>query len=109
MLHSHRTFCVTEVASAEELARALTGSLWAPCAGFRWEGLVVLNDAPCTLSPQDYAVFCRGHEVATLPVDELTTEALTRQLRALSTLWAPTRALPVQTEPVDSHTCCYCL
>src|SRR5688572_24213327 len=47
MMHAHRVFCVSPVASAEELARMLTERTWTLCSGFYVQGhtYLFLNDS----------------------------------------------------------------
>ena len=60
MLHSRRTFCVTDVGTIEELAEKLTEHTWTLCAGFRLQTpeqtLLFLNDSTSEDAIQEYAV-----------------------------------------------------
>ena len=61
MLHSKRVWCVSEVASAEELARKLTETTWCCCTAFSVAShprYVWLNDSTSPDGAQEYAV-CR--------------------------------------------------
>lgn len=66
MMHEHRTWCVWEVASPEELAEKLTSTTWCCCSAFRVRGhprYVWLNDATSADGAQEYAA-CRLTERA---------------------------------------------
>jgi hypothetical protein len=59
MMHAHRVFCVSPVASAEELARMLTERTWCLCSGFYVQGhehYLFLNDATCEDGAGEFAV-----------------------------------------------------
>lgn len=56
MLHKRRRFGVSEVQSAEELAKKLTEHSWTCCTGFAFSGLLFLNDATSPDGAQEYAV-----------------------------------------------------
>ena len=61
MLHANRAWCVSEVASAEELARKLTEMTWCCCTAFSVTGhpqYVWLNDSTSPDGAQEYGV-CR--------------------------------------------------
>lgn len=57
MLHKNRRWCVTPVASAEELAEKLTEMTWCGCSGFRLGGYLWLNDATSPDGAQEFAVY----------------------------------------------------
>jgi stage V sporulation protein SpoVS len=56
MTMHRRRWSVVDVATAEELAVALTGELWCSCNGFRFGGYLWLNDATGPDGAQEYAV-----------------------------------------------------
>ena len=56
MFHLNRTFGVTDVETAEELAESLTEMTWTLCTGFRLQGLLFLNDSWSEDHAQEYAV-----------------------------------------------------
>lgn len=61
MFHADRIWCIAEVASAEELARALTETTWCCCQAFIVSGnprYIWLNDSTSPDGAQEYAV-CR--------------------------------------------------
>ena len=55
MMHTNRVWCVTPVASAEELANKLTETTWCCCTAFQIGDYVWLNDATCPDGAQEYA------------------------------------------------------
>lgn len=58
MMHRNRRWCVGPAASAEDLARKLTGRTWTLCTGFFVEGhpeYLFLNDSTCEDAVQEYA------------------------------------------------------
>ena len=59
MLHRARRWCVTEVSSAEELARMLTETTWCCCAAFSLSDYCWLNDSTSPDGAQEYAVLTR--------------------------------------------------
>lgn len=56
MLHSRRTWVVSPVESAEELARKLTSMTWCLCTAFELGGYLWLNDTTSEDGAQEYAV-----------------------------------------------------
>ena len=59
MLHVDRVWCLSEVASAEELAESLTNTTWCCCQAFQIAGqprYVWLNDSTSEDGAQEYAV-----------------------------------------------------
>ena len=59
MLHANRAWCVSEVASVEELAKKLTETTWCCCTAFLVAGqprYVWLNDSTSPDGVQEYAV-----------------------------------------------------
>jgi hypothetical protein len=56
MFHDNRVWCVTRVASPEELAQKLTTVTWCCCTGFALDGYLWLNDATSPDGAQEYAV-----------------------------------------------------
>ena len=59
MFHHRRVWCVSPVASAEELARMLTEMTWCCCNVFELGGYLWLNDSTCPDGAQEYAVLKR--------------------------------------------------
>jgi hypothetical protein len=59
MMHKNRRYSVADVATAEELAEKLTNHTWCGCNGFRWNGLLFLNDSTGPDGAQEYAVMRR--------------------------------------------------
>lgn len=63
MLHADRVWSVSEVSSAEELARNLTETTWCCCQAFRIAGhsrYVWLNDSTSEDGAQEYSVLKLG-------------------------------------------------
>ena len=56
MLHQKRIFGVGDIEGIEELAEKLTETTWTLCTGFRFQGLLFLNDSFTEDSAQEYAV-----------------------------------------------------
>ena len=59
MLHSKRTWCVTPVSDAEDLARKLTELTWTGCTAFELNGYLFLNDSTSADGAQEFAVLKR--------------------------------------------------
>ena len=55
MMHHDRTWVVTAVATAEELAEKLTGTTWTCCTAFELGGYLWLNDSTSPDRGQEYA------------------------------------------------------
>src|SRR5450432_2355291 len=63
VMHSRRRFCVSPVATAEELARMLTERTWTLCSGFYvhgHEGYLFLNDSTCEDGAGEFSVIHGG-------------------------------------------------
>jgi hypothetical protein len=56
MIHAKRRFTVIDIATAEELADKLTNYSWCGCNGFRFNGLLLLNDSFSGDGAQEYAI-----------------------------------------------------
>lgn len=56
MMHTRRSFQVSEAGSAEDLAEKLTGRTWTLCTGFRLGGYLFLNDSTSEDGAQEFAV-----------------------------------------------------
>ena len=73
MFHNRRVWCVTQVDSAEELARKLTTVTWTCCTAFGLGGYVWLNDATSPDGGQEYSVVKRhGPNGCPLQVESIT-------------------------------------
>ena len=59
MFHQDRTWCVTPVESAEELARKLTTVVWTCCTAFELSGYLWLNDSTSPDGAAEFAVLKR--------------------------------------------------
>ena len=59
MFHHDRTWCVTSVASAEELAQKLTSIVWTCCTAFELGGYLWLNDSTSPDGVAEFAVLKR--------------------------------------------------
>jgi hypothetical protein len=60
MFHRSRVWCVTPVASAEDLAEKLTTVTWTCCTAFELGGYLWLNDATSPDGGQEFAVVKRA-------------------------------------------------
>lgn len=56
MLHTKRTWCVTEAGSPEGMAEKLTRHTWTLCTAFRLREYLFLNDSTSENGVQEYAV-----------------------------------------------------
>jgi len=56
MLFEKRRWQVADVDDAEQLAEKLTQHTWTLCAGFRYRGLLYLNDSTCEDGAQEYCI-----------------------------------------------------
>jgi hypothetical protein len=73
MFHKNRVWCVTQVESAEELARKLTTVTWTCCTAFELGGYLWLNDATSPDGGQEYGVVKRqGPNGQSLQVESIT-------------------------------------
>ena len=59
MLHANRTWCVSTVESAEELATKLCETTWCCCTAFELDGYVFANDSTSPDGAQEYGVLKR--------------------------------------------------
>ena len=59
MFHHDRTWCVTPVESAEELARKLTTIVWTCCTAFELGGYLWLNDSTSPDGAAEFAILKR--------------------------------------------------
>ena len=82
-MHKRRLWCVTPIATAEELAEKLVQHTWTLCTGFELQGYWFLNDATSEDAAQEYAVIkVKGPHGKPLQVESiimswcLTNEAL---------------------------------
>ena len=86
MLHTDRTWSVTEVDSAEELARMLTEMTWACCQAFCIKGFpqyVWVNDSTAPDRLQEYAVLKRHNSNSKIMQIESVTFSWCDQQQAL--------------------------
>ena len=73
MFHNRRVWCITQVDSAEELARNLTTVTWTCCTAFELGGYLWLNDATSPDGGQEYSVVKRrGPNGRALQVESIT-------------------------------------
>jgi hypothetical protein len=59
MFHKTRTWCVSPIGSAEELAEKLSEHTWTGCTAFELQGYLFLNDSTSADGAQEYAVLKR--------------------------------------------------
>lgn len=69
MMHDNRAFVVYDAPSAPWLAHALTQRTWTTCQGFRYGGVVFLNDSTSADGAQEYAIY---DERARLQIESIT-------------------------------------
>lgn len=84
MLHKSRTWCVTAVGSAEELAEKLTQHTWTLCTAFELDGYVYANDATSADGAQEYAVLRRDGETSEFVQLESITFSWCSEVQALA-------------------------
>ena len=66
MIHHNRTFHITEVYTAVDLAEKLTDHTWTLCTGFRLGDLLFLNDSFSEDTAQEYAVIRDNRQIETI-------------------------------------------
>jgi hypothetical protein len=76
MLHAHRRYRITDIHEPAELADMLTQRTWTTCTGFRYDGLLFLNDAFGPDGAQEYAVVRErdGMQIESWTCSWMTTE-----------------------------------
>jgi hypothetical protein len=72
MLHKNRTWTLTELTRAEELAEKLTAHTWTGCTGFRLGKLLFLSDASSGNGAQEYAVVVEYPNGKYLQIESIT-------------------------------------
>lgn len=73
MFHYNRVWCVSPVASAEELARKLIETTWCCCTAFELDGYVWLNDSTSPDGAQEFAVVKKdGGNGAPVQIESIT-------------------------------------
>src|SRR5262249_33640923 len=101
MLHHHRRFAVTVVASIEELTEKRTHHTWTLCTCFAYHGLLLANDSFSADGAQEYAAYREGRQIESLTVSWMTRERLQEVIEALlrgeDTKYGP--VAPLHTEP----------
>src|SRR5437016_8877000 len=83
MLHHHRRFAVTVVASIEELTEKLTEHIWTLCTCFAYQGLLLVNDSFSEDGAQEYAVYKEARQIESLTVSWMAQERLQEVIEAL--------------------------
>ena len=66
MVHRRRIYNIAKIESVEELAKAVTESVWTLCTGFELGGHLFLNDSFTEDSAQEYAVVKDGRQVESI-------------------------------------------
>jgi hypothetical protein len=74
MIHLDRTFFVTDVETAEDLAEKLTEQTWTLCTGFRLDNLLFLNDSFSEDGAQEYAVIRDNRQVESITFSWVNSE-----------------------------------
>ena len=110
MLHHHRRFAVTVVASMEELTEKLTEHIWTLCTCFEYHGLLLANDSFSEDGAQEYAVYKEARQRESLTVSWMTRERLREVIEALlrGEYTEYGSVAPLHTEPASEHTCGFC-
>jgi hypothetical protein len=112
MLHTHRTWAVADVATADELAEKLTSMTWCLCVGFRLDGVLFLNDATSENGAQEYAVVreCDHRQIESVTfswIDRPKAERIIRAAVADRLSQAGYGAVaPSRIEPIARHGRC---
>ena len=78
MFHNRRIWTLADIDSPCELAEKLTQQTLVLCQGFRWHGLLLLNDSLSEDGAQEYAVVdeATGFQLDSLTVSWMTPERL---------------------------------
>ena len=71
-MHENRVWCVSEVATAEELVRLLTETTWCCCTGFQIGSYLFLNDSTSPDGAQEYAVCKRLDDGGLIQIESIT-------------------------------------
>ena len=111
MLHHHRRFAVTVVASIGELTEKLTEHTWTLCTCFEYQGLLLANDSFSGDGAQEYAVYKEARQIESLTVSWMTQERLQEVIEALlrGEYTANTGPVePLHTEHASEHSCGLC-
>lgn len=74
MFHDRRIWTLADLDSPRELAEKLTEQTFVLCQGFRWEGLLFLNDSLSEDSAQEYGLI---DEATGVQLDSLTVSWMT--------------------------------
>ena len=83
MLHHDRVWCVSPVATAEELARKLTETTWCGCTAFSLGDYLWLNDSTSPDALQEFAILKRDGGLAKPVQIESITFSWCDETRAL--------------------------
>lgn len=75
VMHKSRVWSVADVPDLDQLVEKLVEHTWTGCQGFRWRGLLWLNDSTGADGAQEYAVV-REEDLA--QVESLTVSWMTR-------------------------------
>lgn len=114
MLHQKRTFGVGDVETIEDLAEKLTAVTWTLCTGFRFQGLLFLNDSFTEDSAQEYAVIresdmCQLESITFSWCDkEKAIDVITECSEMTGDGFFGKLDLPLKIEPATQHHCGLC-
>src|SRR5262245_14566957 len=72
MLHRKRTWCVTSVEIADELAEKLIEYTWTSCTAFEHRGYLFLNDSTGPDGAQEYAILRKNDDGTWLQIESIT-------------------------------------
>ena len=119
MLHTHRTWQVSDVATADELADKLTDYTWTGCTAWRLQGVLFLNDSFSEDGAQEYAVIRDGIQIDSITFSWCTRDEAFDHIRGIvetpaaeyPTWPAPDRVTPRLDEPgpFATHRCSLCM
>ena len=92
MMHKRRVFTVETVETLDYLVMQLSKHSWCMCQGFRWSGLLILNDSTGPDGAQEYSIVREKDkmEIESITVSWCSTEELTGYLKRCA-------------ENIDSH------
>lgn len=115
MFHKNRKWTITQIASAEELAKQLTDyRSFVLCTGFRLGSLLFLNDSLSEDSALEFAVVLEDDKGYRYQVESITFGWLTyqRALEKIQSLQKGNYYQPSKVTPSfdlnPHHSCCLC-
>lgn len=79
MLHKRRTWCVSRIETAEDLAEKLAEHTWTACTAFEHRGYFFLNDSTGPDGAQEYAVLRTLDDGTWLQIESITFSWCSRE------------------------------